>query len=255
MSNHAKEILATAKQLRELLKDNSSGIDGLIAHSKELEEELVDVYHIIELESKPNAARRMFLFSELRKILSSRREVKDDIFLSNIVNNTAKNSRGPLHGSLGELISNTNTQFKSMENRRYRPRRRFDLFDPNADYVNVTPEFQVYLDAKEAEENARLEELYAETTSEGLDEPVVVERSAEAEAIIMDIIEKHGKKAEEVMPMPIGEDKTGDEIIVEEISMQESTNLVYETSEEENEDEAESGWKNILSKLSFKKKK
>ncbi len=258
MSNHGKEILAQAKALRELLKDNKKNMSKVHARREEIEEEVLDIYHIIELEKKPNAARRMLLFSELVKVLKERRDTKDTYHMARLIQNTVTSGGNQaLNGKLGELISNIDAEFKRQEVRKYKPRRRFDLFDPNADYVQVTPEYQAWLDAQEAEENARLEEYHAETTSEGLDEIVdgrtQEQKEEDAQAIIQEFVEEFGIKVEDIPVLPTGEDKTGDEIVKEEIL--ESTNLVYSTPVEEDEKEEGTLWQSVLSKISFKNKK
>lgn len=253
---YGKDILEQTKLLVELLEENKTNIPAQVARRLEIEEEIVDIYHIIELE-KMDAPRRSFILSELKKVLVERRYNKESLKVANAINKVAspisEQSSG-LVGRLKQLVNAVEVTNEHMDAQKYRPRRRFDLFNPEADYVKVTPQFKSYLNAQKEQADRLVDSIIekfgdktpaqGELTDEKSEEVLVITQDVDM-IITQEIAEKfvdlntHQSTGEDVRLA------TEEEAVQILDAQNESSNLVYQTKPEP-EEEVLSPWKKLL---------
>lgn len=236
---YGKEMLEHARALVSLMDNNQAFHDNSVKEALELQEELLDVYHIVELEKNADGARRMFLYSEWRKILERRRINKDNTAISKALQGVINDTKGSkLKGKLNALMHVIRNHEKNLEDRQYRPRRRFDLFNPEADYVKMTPEFQAYLDVQEKAKN----DLVQDIIDRFGDEPVT-EITQEGAKNLVEMLEGDPYQTVEFPEDTIGTEEDALNIIE---AHSESSNLVYSTPELEEDKPVPTMWKKLL---------
>lgn len=261
------EFLEQLEIVSKMITDNTKILTEAKDKIPEFEQELVDFYHVIELEPKMNGGRRMYIFAELRKLLIARRDNKDILDIATSIKDSTKNVNHSMISTIKSIKSNVSQIHSRNETRKYKPRRRFDLFDPEADYVSMTPEWQAYLDDKERQKQELIDSLI-KMLPEVTPVPPVATNEQELHPVNLkfdllptDPIEltKEGAQnlveANTFVPVEDGriiEGTEEDAKKVLEAHENKKENLVYST--EETEEEPPSKWASMLTRFSFKKK-